>query len=194
MCLLKMYLFKKELLMNNARLNFLLFRLRLVSFFILIIFSTHLMAADAEKSEIPFYELDQMLVEFKATREGTVELSLFRKIKFEGQVIELPYERQHGYLDKVIRDIAPKSTVVSTKGITIVSKHDKSLSVYIIDELADGMNEHLNIGDDVAFEAFHVYNSPYGPGLLIYSWEKKVEPNWFQRFLIERKRREVNAR
>jgi len=194
MCLLKMYLLKKELLMNNARLNILLFRLLLVSFLISIVFSTHLMASETDSSEIPFYELDQMLIKFKATREGTVELSLFRKIKFEGKVIELPYERQHGYLDKVIRDIAPKSTVASTQGLTLASKQKKILSVYIIDELADGMNEHLNIGDDVAFEAYHVYNSPYGPGLLIYSWEKKVEPNWFQRFLIERKRREVNAR
>ncbi len=188
MCLLKMYLLKKELLMNNVRLNVFLFRSLLVSCLISMVFSTHLMAAEIDKDEIPFYELDKMLIEFKATREGTVELSLFRKIKFEGKVVELPYERKHGYLDKVIRDIAPKSTVVSTKGITIASKQNKSLSVYIINELADGMNTHLSIGDDVAFEAYHVYNSPYGPGLLIYSWDKKLEPNWFQRFLIERKK------
>jgi len=188
MCLLKMYLLKKELLMNNVRLNVFLFRSLLVSFLISIVFSTHLIAAEIDKDEIPFYELDQMLIEFKATREGTVELSLFRKIKFEGKVVELPYARKHGYLDKVIRDIAPKSTVVSTKGITIASKQDKSLSVYIIDELADGINTHLSIGDDVVFEAYHVYNSPYGPGLLIYSWDKKFEPNWFQQFLIERKK------
>jgi len=189
-----MYLLKKELLMNNARLNILLFRLHLVSFLILIVFSTHLMASETDSSEIPFYELDQMLIEFKATREGTVELSLFRKIKFEGKVVELPYQRKHAYLDQVIRDIAPKSNVVSTQGLTLASKQQKTLSVYIIDELAGGMNEHLSIGDDVVFESYHVYNSPYGPGLLIYSWEKKVEPNWFQRFLIERKRREVNVR
>lgn len=133
----------------------------------------------AAKTTIDYFDVDIMIDEFKATLQDTVELVLFRPIGFTATIKELPYSRKHSYLKRAIQRFASESPIVATKGITVASSTGRTLPVYIIDELADGMNEHLKLDDSVIFEAYHVYNSRFGPGLLVYSWEKQSEPNRF---------------
>ncbi len=135
-----------------------------------------------DQQKIDIYDVDIMIDEFKATLEGTVELVLFRPLGFTATLNEMPYSRKHGYLKRAIENFASESSIVATKGITVASATGRTLPVYIIDELAEGMEKHLSLNDEVIFEAYHVYNSKFGPGLLVYSWEKKTEPSIWQQW------------
>jgi len=131
--------------------------------------------------ETPTYSLDHMLTNFKATKAKTVELALFKPIRFTATIAELPYKRKHGYLAREIKRFSPNSDIVATKGITLASETQQEVSVYIIDQLAQGMTTDLSIGDSVNFEAYHVYNSMNGPGLLVYQWENPIKENLLKR-------------
>jgi hypothetical protein len=135
------------------------------------------------KSELKNYDLDVMLNEFVASMENSAELVFFLPVSFTATYEEAPYPRKHAYLKRTIERFAADSKVVSTQGITVAAKSGKTLSLYIIDELASGMNEHLEAGDEVKFEAYHVYNSNVGPGLLIYSWEQNSPPSVWRQML-----------
>jgi hypothetical protein len=132
---------------------------------------------------VPNYTLDHMLKHFKANKTNTVELALFKPIAFTASLVELPYNRKHGYLAREIKRYSPNSNIVATQGITLASETKQKLSVYIIDELAAGMAAELTIGDNINFQAYHVYNSMNGPGLLVYQWETLAKENLLQRSL-----------
>ena len=154
-------------------------------FLIIGLFSLSLAAQEQtakQAAALPFYTVDTMLNEFKANKKNTAEIALFRKIQFSGSISELPYPRKHGYLSRTIKHFSPQSHIIATKGITITSATGRPLALYIIDELAAGLNQHLVINDKVHFEAYHVYNSSIGPGLLVYSWQKQkqTQPGWFK--------------
>ena len=133
-----------------------------------------------QKTEI--FDVDIMIDEFKASMEDTVELVLFRPVGFTATLSEMPYSRKHSYLKRAIENFASESSIVATKGITVASATGRKLPVYIIDELAEGMEKHLSLNDEVIFEAYHVYNSKFGPGLLVYSWQKKPAPSMWQQW------------
>ncbi|OUS02454.1 hypothetical protein A9Q81_08715 [Gammaproteobacteria bacterium 42_54_T18] len=135
-----------------------------------------------EQKNINIYDVDIMIDEFKASMEGTVELVLFRPVGFTATLNEMPYSRKHSYLKRAIENFASESSIVATKGITVASATGRTLPVYIIDELAEGMEKHLSLNDEVIFEAYHVYNSKFGPGLLVYSWQKKTAPSMWQQW------------
>lgn len=135
------------------------------------------------KSELKNYDLDVMLNEFVASMENSAELVFFLPVSFTATYEEAPYPRKHAYLKRTIERFAADSKVVSTQGITVAAKSGKTLSLYIIDELAPGMSEHLEAGDEVKFEAYHVYNSNVGPGLLVYSWEQNSPPSAWRQML-----------
>jgi len=134
------------------------------------------------QQKIDIYDVDIMMDEFKASMEGTVELVLFRPLGFTATLNEMPYSRKHSYLKRAIENFASESTIVATKGITVASATGRTLPVYIIDELAEGMEKHLSLNDEVIFEAYHVYNSKFGPGLLVYRWEKKPVPSMWEQW------------
>ena len=140
-------------------------------------------ASEAKASTIPTYTLDYMLNNFKASKANTVELALFKPISFTANIVELPYSRKHGYLAREIKRFSPNSNIVATQGITIASDSKQPLSVYIIDELAAGIEADIAIGDSLNFQAYHVYNSINGPGLLVYQWETPVKENVIKRNL-----------
>ena len=137
--------------------------------------------AETAAPSIPVYTLDNMLTHFKASKADTVELTLFTPIAFSANLVELPYRRKHGYLAREIKRYSPNSNIIATKGITVVGESKQALSVYIIDELAAGMTAELAIGDRINFQAYHVYNSINGPGLLVYQWATPPQENFFQR-------------
>ena len=130
-----------------------------------------LLANSDAPSEIAHHDLDTLIDHFKSSKKGDVEIAMFRKLSFSGTVEELPFARQHNYLSRTIARIAPQSKIVATQGIRLASATGQSLVVYIIDELAVGMNTQLQVGDRVDFNAYHAYSSFYGPGLLVYSWQ-----------------------
>ena len=132
--------------------------------------------------KIEIFDVDIMIDEFKASMEDTVELVLFRPVGFTATLSEMPYSRKHSYLKRAIENFASESSIVATKGITVASATGRTLPVYIIDELTEGMEKHLSLNDEVIFEAYHVYNSKFGPGLLVYSWQKKPAPRMWQRW------------
>jgi len=131
--------------------------------------------------ETSTYSLDHMLTNFKATKAKTVELALFKPISFTATIAELPYKRKHGYLAREIKRFSSNSNIIATQGITLASETQQEVSVYIIDQLAQGITTDLTIGDKVNFEAYHVYNSMNGPGLLVYQWEKPIKENLLKR-------------
>lgn len=137
------------------------------------------------KSELKHYDLDVMLNEFVASMENSAELVFFLPVSFTATYKEAPYPRKHAYLKRTIEHFAAESKVVSTQGITVAAKSGKTVSLYIIDELASGMSEHLEAGDEVKFEAYHVYNSNVGPGLLVYSWEQSNSPGLWSQMLTQ---------
>lgn len=136
-----------------------------------------------QQSDIRYVALDSLINDFKSTRENSVEMAMFRKLRFDGVIKEMPFPRQHDYLTQTIARFAPESNVVATLGLTIHSESEQELVLYMIDELKAGMEQHLKVGDKVKFEAYHAYNSDFGPGLVVYSWEKVTEPSalatWF---------------
>jgi len=143
--------------------------------------SVNTSASIQNAQQTPTYSLDHMLTNFKATKAKTVELALFKPISFTATIAELPYKRKHGYLAREIKRFSPNSNIIATQGITLVSETQQEVSVYIIDQLAQGMITDLSIGDSVNFEAYHVYNSMNGPGLLVYQWEKPAKQNLIKR-------------
>ena len=130
-----------------------------------------LLANSDAPSEIAHHDLDTLIDHFKSSKKGDVEIAMFRKLSFSGTVEELPFARQHNYLSRTLARFAPQSKIVATQGIRLASTSGQSLAVYIIDELAVGMNTQLQVGDTVDFNAYHAYSSFYGPGLLVYSWQ-----------------------
>jgi len=137
--------------------------------------------AETVAPSIPVYTLDNMLTHFRASKADTVELTLFKPIAFSANLVELPYGRTHGYLAREIQRYSPNSNIIATQGITVAGESKQELSVYIIDELAAGMTAELAIGDRINFQAYHVYNSISGPGLLVYQWATPPQENFFQR-------------
>lgn len=143
--------------------------------------STESTEIETAAQSIPVYTLDTMLTHFKANKANTVELTLFTPIAFSANLVELPYGRTHGYLAREIQRYSPTSNIIATQGITVVGESKQELSVYIIDELAAGMTAELAIGERINFQAYHVYNSINGPGLLVYQWAKTPQENFFKR-------------
>ena len=143
--------------------------------------STESTEIETAAQSIPVYTLDNMLTHFKASKTDTVELTLFTPIAFSANLVELPYGRKHGYLAREIQRYSPNSNIIATKGITVAGESKQALSVYIIDELAAGMTAELAIGDRINFQAYHVYNTINGPGLLVYQWVTPPQENFFQR-------------
>ncbi len=129
--------------------------------------------SETETATVDKLDLDVILNEFKASRKNSVEITMFKQLAFDAELIALPEPRRHAYLTRTFNRFAPESNIKSTLGLEVKSKQGKVINLYLIDELAQGIKQHLKPGDKISLEAYHVYNSEVGPGLLVYQWKKQ---------------------
>jgi hypothetical protein len=128
----------------------------------------------------PNYNFDTMLEEFRPQRGGTVEITLFKKLQFEAELNELPSPRKSEYLKNLLAQFSGNPHLKASMGMMMKSAKGKLWNVYVLDELAPQINEQLKVGDQLTLQAYHAYNSDYGPGLLVYAFERHAAPDFWQ--------------
>jgi hypothetical protein len=126
-------------------------------------------ASDAEFKAI---DLDIMIEHYSPTREGTVELTLFRKVAVQGSFLALPKKAKTQYLQAVMKDFNVKLEV--NHKISVLTPKGEKLRFYMPDELAQEIKKksrRLPLTSLITIYGYHVYNSKHGPGILISSYE-----------------------
>lgn len=119
------------------------------------------------------YELDYMLDTFKSASKGKVEITLFKKVSFDADILAMPEVRKSAYMQQLLDDLVPAKITVS-EGMMVRSKQGKAYNLYVLDELLEQITNDLKVGDQVTFYGYHAYSSFYGPGLLMYAYDTKA--------------------
>ncbi len=133
-------------------------------------------------------DLDQMIEHGDPVNKGTVELLPLPLIQIEALVAAPPKVRKTHYLMHVLEGwgLAPMPTV--TYGLDIHSLKGQKLNVYIEDHVAERALAALSVDDRVTLYGYHVYNSKYGPGILVSNFYRHTQwrhfsgklKTWFQ--------------
>lgn len=112
-------------------------------------------------------DLDRMIEHGDPVNKGTVELLQLPLIQIEALVAAPPKVRKTHYLMHVLEGwgLDPMPTV--THGLDIHSLKGRKLNVYIEDHVAERALAALSVDDRVTLYGYHVYNSKYGPGILV---------------------------
>lgn len=147
----------------------------------LFVFSCSAHANNDEEAAYKQVNFDDMLEHYRPARSGTVDITLFRKIKFEAVVVELPLPRKHKYLANLLHQFGGENPPKVTMGLVLMSSGGKEWSVYIIDELVPQVNRLVRPGDKVKFYSYHAYTSDYGPGLVVSAFERHPRPSWWDK-------------
>jgi hypothetical protein len=148
---------------------------------VILLLSSLINTAHAELPEaIPQYNFDTMLEEFRPSRKGTVEITLFKKLQFNAEISELPEPRKSTYLKNLLAQFSGNPNLKASMGMMAKSAKGKQWNVYVLDELVPQINALLHLGDQVSLQAYHAYNSDYGPGLLVYAFERLDPPGFWQ--------------
>lgn len=154
--------------------------IRWVLIFIIALMPVSLVA-DIIDGDYQYYDLDLMLETFKPSRKGDVNITLFRKLMFEADMVDMPYKRKTGYVKKLFNDFANLNEIALEYGMTVQSKKGAAVTLYVLDELVSHIDTQLQAGDQVTFYAYHAYNSDYGPGLVVHAFQQSVPPSVWQR-------------
>jgi len=117
------------------------------------------------------YDFDDMIKTFRS-KAGKVEITLFRKLRFDAKVIELPSPRKTKYLQQLLQDFGGATPPTVSEVMDVRSANGVKYHLYVVDELVAQVNELLAAGDNVTFYSYHAYNSPYGPGLVVYAFNR----------------------
>ena len=147
-----------------------------------VIFSPLLLAQDNTELDTArdgyrLLDLDHMLQTFKPNKLGDVDITLFKKIQFKGELSQLPEPRLHGYMDKLLVKLGGPNPPKVTMGMVATSATGAQANLYIQDNLVPQANALLQVGDTVTFFTNHAYNSQHGPGLVVHAFERHPRPS-----------------
>ena len=147
-----------------------------------VFFSASLLAQDnteldAAREGYRTLDLDHMLQNFKPNKLGDVDITLFKKIQFKGELSQLPEPRLHGYMDKLLVQFGGPNPPKVTMGMVVISATGAQANLYIQDNLVQQANALLQVGDTVTFFTNHAYNSQHGPGLVVHAFERHARPS-----------------
>lgn len=148
---------------------------RVTMIFVALLFFTHPVWAFDDSAYTP-YALDQLLDEFKASRPGEVEITLFKPLRFDAEVVALPTPKQTAYVQRLIRDFSQGEPATVTHGMRVRSAEGRDYSLYVMDELVPQANELMIPGDQATFYVYHAYNAQNGPGLILKSFLRHPRP------------------
>ncbi len=134
-----------------------------------------LSAENSTKPQVEQQNLDEMITHFRS-KEKRIEITLFRPMAFTAQLVSLPEKKKTDYLQGLLHDFVSTNPPSVTHGMRVRSEQGKEYQLYVADELVPTMQDQLKQGDQLQLQAYHAYNSPNGPALLVYQFERLVKP------------------
>ncbi len=150
--------------------------------FLLLMIQTPLFAnkpADESSSDprsgVTQQDFDYMIDNFRS-KKGKVEITFFRKLYFDAEIVTLPEPRKSKYLQGLLREFGGETPPSVSELMDVRSINGTEYHLYVVDELLTQVKELLRKGDKVTFYSYHAYNSPYGPGLLVYAFDRHAKP------------------
>ena len=156
-----------------------------VSFMSLLIVSSSLTFASdkAIKSGvspvIAVVDLHELITQYRPRVAGSVEIALFRKLIFSGDVIAMPERRKSAYVNRLVNNFSKEEALAPlAHGIELLSSEGGRINVYVTEELVPMIQQDLMVGDQISVSAYHAYTSDYGPGLIMYAYERHSPVAW----------------
>jgi hypothetical protein len=130
-------------------------------------------------------DLHELITQYRPRLQGSVDIVLFRKLSFTGDVMALPQRRKSGYVNRLINNFSKgESLAPVAQGIELMSSEGASLNVYVVEALVPMIQQNLVVGDRVSVSAYHAYTSDYGPGLIMYAYERHLPLAWSAKFML----------
>ncbi len=116
-------------------------------------------------------DLDNLIVSSVPNSAGTVEILPFLKIQFPASINQLPKPRKTSYLQEIFVNMNVNPIPIVKQGIELQSNQGKTINFYIEQSIADKITAEHKVGDKLQWFGYKVYNSKYGPGVLISGFE-----------------------
>lgn len=135
---------------------------------------------EAAPAAVVKYQFDEMIENFRS-KEGRVEITMFNKLQFDAEIVALPQSAKTQYIQRLLRDFGGSNPPAVTHGMRVKPANGAEYQLYVLDELVPGMQEMLAPGDHVVLNSYHAYNSPYGPGLLVYAYKRQPQPTLIEK-------------
>ncbi len=148
-------------------------RMILISSLLLTIVSTG--RASGDSADFSPRDLDKMIEHGTPGQKGSVELLPLPLIQIEAQVAAPPKVRKTHYLMHVLEGWGLNRMPAVTHGLDIHSLKGHQLNVYMEDQTAKRALAALSVDDRVTLYGYHVYNSKYGPGILVSDFDRHTE-------------------
>ena len=164
---------------------------KLLRFSVLIITLLGSFSVLSDETELPivanesvkFVELHDLITQYRPLKEGSVDITLFKKLQTQGVVQEMPSARKSKYINGLVQRFGNGAVAPITHGFLIATEQGEVINIYLMPELIEMVQRDLKTGDEVKLSVFHAYTSDYGPGLLAYAYEQQAPPSLKERFL-----------
>lgn len=129
-------------------------------------------------------DLHELITQYRPQVAGSVDIVLFRKLSFSGDVIAMPERRKSAYVNRLVNNFSKGEALAPlAHGIELLSSEGGRINVYVTEELVPMIQQDLMVGDQISVSAYHAYTSDYGPGLIVYAYERHSPPAWKARFM-----------
>lgn len=115
-------------------------------------------------------DLDR-LIEQSAPTQGQAEIFRPRAIRIEAEVVEPPGPRKSAYLLESLSLWGVDPLPEVHDGLRVRSTGGESTWLYLEAKAAEHAKNDLRTGETATFFGYHVYNTKYGPGILVSDFE-----------------------
>ena len=112
-------------------------------------------------------KLNKFLQDNRPHKKGGKSIVPPKNISFFGQVMQLPKTGKFKYVYMAMELMQVVPTPEITHQMYISDKDGNVVSMYVEKNTAKIFNQYINVGDNLHFKGFHIYNYKRGPAIVI---------------------------
>lgn len=154
---------------------------------IVMLWLTLLLGSIAAAAGFQARDLDQMIKESTPIK-GQAEILRLLPVQFDARVETLPQLRKSEYLIKSLALWGVNPMPEVKEGFRVQTATGKSVLLYLDKSASEQAKKDFSLGQQGTFYGYHVYNTRFGPGVLIsdfkmqpQGWHARLK-NWLAQF------------